>query len=287
MKIAVTYDDGQIFQHFGKTEKFQIFETDNNGILSSVIVDTNEQGHEALAGFLADRGVDSVICGGIGGGARSALEQAGIYVFGGVGGSPEAAVLAMLNGTLTYSPGETCGHHDHEDGHCCGRVAGNDPHQDSGQEYGCGGCEGCSTPLDEITAETLAGGEILRMLAEQFSQAPTVEAYSAVLRCLRDSVVYMAGTMRTSGNPGSETFKPDLADNGRHKFLPVFSSGELAETAAQKDSVIREAPFLDTLALAEADSEVAGLVLDAMSRPFIVEKDLFDAIRALPSILAE
>ena len=150
MKIAVTYDDGQIFQHFGKTEKFQIFETDNNGILSSVIVDTNGQGHEALAGFLADRGVDSVICGGIGGGARSALEQAGIYVFGGVGGSPEAAVLAMLNGTLTYSPGETCGHHDHEDGHCCGRVAGNDPHQDSGQEYGCGGCEGCSTPLDEI-----------------------------------------------------------------------------------------------------------------------------------------
>ena len=144
MKIAVTYDDGQIFQHFGKTEKFQIFETDNNGILSSVIVDTNGQGHEALAGFLADRGVDSVICGGIGGGARSALEQAGIYVFGGVGGSPEAAVLAMLNGTLTYSPGETCGHHDHEDGHCCGRVAGNDPHQDSGQEYGCGGCEGCS-----------------------------------------------------------------------------------------------------------------------------------------------
>jgi hypothetical protein len=127
----------------------------------------------------------------------------------------------------------------------------------------------------------------LRMLAEQFSQAPTVEAYSAVLRCLRDSVVYMAGTMRTSGEPETETFKPDLADNGRHKFLPVFSSGELAETAAQKDSVIREAPFLDTLALAEADSEVAGLVLDAMSRPFIVEKDLFDAIRALPSILAE
>ncbi len=289
MKIAVTYDDGQIFQHFGKTEKFQIFETDNNRILSSVIVDTEGQGHEALAGFLADRGVDSVICGGIGGGAKSALEQAGIYVFGGVGGSPEAAVLAMLGGTLTYSAGETCGHHDHEEGHCCGRVAGNDPHQDGGQEYGCGGCEGCSTPLDEITAETLAGGEILRMLAEQFSQAPTVEAYSAVLRCLRDSVVCMAGTMRTPVNAetGTETFKPDLADNGRHKFLPVFSSRDLAEAAAQKDSVIREEPFLDTLAYAEADDEVAGLVLDAMSRPFIVEKDLFDAIRALPSILAE
>ena len=289
MKIAVTYDDGQIFQHFGKTEKFQIFETDNNRILSSVIVDTDGQGHEALADFLADRGVDSVICGGIGGGARSALEQAGIYVFGGVGGSPEAAVLAMLNGTLTYSAGETCGHHDHEEGQCCGRVAGNDPHLDSGQEYECGGCEGCSTPLDEITAETLAGGEILRMLAEQFSQAPTVEAYSAVLRCLRDSVVCMAGTMRTPVNAetGTETFKPDLADNGRHKFLPVFSSRDLAEAAAQKDSVIREEPFLDTLAYAEADDEVAGLVLDAMSRPFIVEKDLFDAIRALPSILEE
>ena len=89
MKIAVTYDNGSVFQHFGKTENFKIFEVENGAIISSEVVGSNGAGHSALAGFLADAGVDVVICGGIGGGAQAALSEAGIKVCAGVSGTPE------------------------------------------------------------------------------------------------------------------------------------------------------------------------------------------------------
>ena len=121
MKIAVTYQNGQIFQHFGHTEQFKIYEISNGSILHAEVVGTNSSGHGALAGFLMQHGVDTLICGGIGGGAQMALAQAGIRLFGGVSGDADAAVQALLNGTLTYDPDVHCNHHDHgEGGHTCG-----------------------------------------------------------------------------------------------------------------------------------------------------------------------
>lgn len=121
MKIAVTYQNGQIFQHFGHTEQFKIYEISNGSILHTEVVDTNGSGHGALAGFLMQHGVDTPICGGIGGGAQTALAQAGIRLFGGVSGDADAAVQALLNGTLTYNPDVHCNHHDHGEGsHTCG-----------------------------------------------------------------------------------------------------------------------------------------------------------------------
>ena len=121
MKIAVTYQNGQIFQHFGHTEQFKIYEISNGSILHAEVVDTNGSGHGALAGFLMQRGVDTLICGGIGGGAQMALAQAGIRLFGGVSGDADAAVQALLNGTLTYDPDVHCNHHGHGEGsHTCG-----------------------------------------------------------------------------------------------------------------------------------------------------------------------
>lgn len=121
MKIAVTYQNGQIFQHFGHTEQFKIYEISNGSILHTEVVGTNSSGHGALAGFLMQHGVDTLICGGIGGGAQMALAQAGIRLFGGVNGDADAAVQALLNGTLTYDPDVHCNHHDHgEGGHTCG-----------------------------------------------------------------------------------------------------------------------------------------------------------------------
>lgn len=67
MKIAVTYENGQIFQHFGHTEQFKIYEIDGDRIVASEVVDTNGSGHGALAGFLMQHGVNTLICGGIGG----------------------------------------------------------------------------------------------------------------------------------------------------------------------------------------------------------------------------
>ncbi|MBQ4537709.1 MAG: NifB/NifX family molybdenum-iron cluster-binding protein [Lachnospiraceae bacterium] len=123
MIIAVTYENGQIFQHFGRTEQFKIYETENKQIVNSLVVDTNGSGHGALAGFLLGHKVDALICGGIGGGAQMALAEAGITLYGGVSGDADAAVNALLNGNLAFQSDVHCDHHDHEhDGseHQCG-----------------------------------------------------------------------------------------------------------------------------------------------------------------------
>lgn len=123
MKIAVTYENGQIFQHFGHTEQFKIYEIENNTIISSEVIDTNGQGHGALAGLLKAIGADVLICGGIGGGAQMALAEAGIKLYGGVSGSCDTAVEALLAGNLGYNPNVKCDHHDHEHNegsHSCG-----------------------------------------------------------------------------------------------------------------------------------------------------------------------
>ena len=120
MKIAVTYDDGEIFQHFGHTETFKIYDIADGKVVSAEVVDTNGSGHGALAGFLVTHGVDTLICGGIGGGAQNALAQAGIRLFGGVSGNADEAVNALLAGNLGYNPNVHCDHHDHEAGHSCG-----------------------------------------------------------------------------------------------------------------------------------------------------------------------
>lgn len=125
MKIAVTYEGGQIFQHFGHTAAFKIYEVEDGKILSSQVVDTDGHGHGALAGFLQARGVDTLICGGIGGGAQMALADANIRLFGGVSGDADEAVLALLAGQLAFNPNVRCNHHDHGHDHACG-------------EHGCG-----------------------------------------------------------------------------------------------------------------------------------------------------
>lgn len=115
MKVAVTYENGQVFQHFGHTEQFKVYEVEDGKILRSEIVDTNGQGHGALAGFLFGGGVDILICGGIGGGARNALAEAGIELYPGAQGDADAQVEALLAGTLNYDPDTMCSHHhDHE-----------------------------------------------------------------------------------------------------------------------------------------------------------------------------
>lgn len=120
MKIAVTYEGGLIFQHFGHTSHFKIYEIEQDKVASSQVVDTDGHGHGALAGFLKEQGVNVLICGGIGGGAQMALAEAGIQLFGGVSGDADEAVEALLVGQLTYNPCVRCNHHDHDHDHACG-----------------------------------------------------------------------------------------------------------------------------------------------------------------------
>ena len=126
MRIAVTYENGEIFQHFGHTEEFKVYDVQDGKVVASEVVNTNGQGHGALAGVLTALKADVLICGGIGGGAQMALAAAGIKLYGGVSGSADAAVEALLAGNLDYNPAVKCNHHEHGEGHTCG-------------EHGCGG----------------------------------------------------------------------------------------------------------------------------------------------------
>lgn len=128
MRIAVTYENGVIFQHFGHTEQFKVYDVENGKIVKSEIIDTNGSGHGALAGVLSAVKADVLICGGIGGGARMALSEAGIKLYGGVSGNADEAVNAFVSGNLEFNPDVHCDHHDHEhsgETHACG-------------EHGCG-----------------------------------------------------------------------------------------------------------------------------------------------------
>ncbi|MCR5402977.1 MAG: FKBP-type peptidyl-prolyl cis-trans isomerase [Butyrivibrio sp.] len=166
MKIAVTYENGEVFQHFGHTEQFKVYEVEDGKVVSSEVLDSNGTGHGALAGLLANNDINVLICGGIGGGAKAALDAGGIELCAGAKGDADRAVEAYLNGELVNS-GVNCDHHgeghtcgDHEDGHSCGHhEGGHCGHHDEAEEDadeggcasgGCGGCHGChQIPLVE------------------------------------------------------------------------------------------------------------------------------------------
>ena len=139
MRIAVTYENGEIFQHFGHTEQFKVYDIENGEVVSSAIVDTNGSGHGALAGVLYALHADALICGGIGGGAQAALAAAGIKLYGGVSGDADAAVKAFLRGSLDFNPDVHCDHHGehhHHDGECGEHGCGS---EHSCGEHSCGG----------------------------------------------------------------------------------------------------------------------------------------------------
>ncbi len=126
MIIAVTSENGEVFQHFGHTPEFTIYETKGEELLGPRVIPTGENGHGALAGLLDALGVEVLICGGIGGGAQMALDEIGVQVVGGASGKVDEVVSAFLKGELQVDPDFQCHHHDHDAGHNCG-------------EHSCGG----------------------------------------------------------------------------------------------------------------------------------------------------
>ena len=128
MRIAVTYENGEIFQHFGHCEQFKLYDVEGGKITGEQIVDTFGSGHGALAGFLQAVKADALICGGIGMGAQMALADAGIRLYAGVRGSADAAAKALAEGTLEYDPDARCDHHGEHHGGDCGHQSCADHH---------------------------------------------------------------------------------------------------------------------------------------------------------------
>ena len=119
MRVAVTYEDGMIFQHYGRAEKFKIFDVQDGKIIDSKVVDTMGKGHGALVGVLKALEVDVLICGGIGLGAQIALQDAGIDLYGGRFGDADKVVQEYAEGKLVYNVNVEC-NHQHGEGHVCG-----------------------------------------------------------------------------------------------------------------------------------------------------------------------
>ena len=163
MRIAVAYEDGNVFQHFGHSEHFKLYDVEGQNVTDSRIIETEGKGHSALAALLGEYDVDVLICGGIGDGAVNALAQAGIDVCSGVSGNADEAVAYYLDGSLV-SQGVNCNHHDEEQGcgHCgsdsepcgydgdedgcgCGNCGDDEECGGCGSDdgQGCGGCSGC------------------------------------------------------------------------------------------------------------------------------------------------
>lgn len=126
MRIAIPYENGNIFQHFGRSEAFKFYDVDGGAVTATAVVSTNGSGHGALAGFLAAHKADALICGGIGGGALNALSEAGIRVLAGVSGDADSRVDEFVEGTLVFGTEANCSHsHEHGEGGSC-------------KEHGCG-----------------------------------------------------------------------------------------------------------------------------------------------------
>ena len=135
MRIAVAFDpeSGGVFQHFGHTQFFKLYDAEGGAVVNSLVIAAPEQGHDALAGFLAELRANALICGGIGGGARAALEDVGVILYGGVAGDADTAVNAFLAGTLGYDPDVHCHHHDASEAHACA-------HDCHSETHDCGSC---------------------------------------------------------------------------------------------------------------------------------------------------
>ena len=153
MKLAVAYENGNIYEHFGKCEEFKVYEIEEGKVVNSVIVPSYGAGHEAVANLLKEHDVNTVVCGGIGDGAISALMDAGIEIIAGIKGSVEDVVESFLKGELE-SKEAVCA--DNEEG--CGGCGGDC--ESGGCGGGCGGCGGGCHPKQ---LEGKNSGKIVRV----------------------------------------------------------------------------------------------------------------------------
>lgn len=159
MKIAVPFENEEIFQHFGHAAQFKLYEVVSGEIVGTELLDAEGTGHEALAGLLAQKDVALLICGGIGAGAEAALSASGISMCTGVSGSADDAVKLFLQGGLQCGSGANCDHHHEESSGCgCGGGCGS-----------CGGgCSGCGDMDDYVETRTFS--DIVHLTYDNFEQ---------------------------------------------------------------------------------------------------------------------
>ena len=113
MRLAIAYENGEVFQHFGETPSYLIVDIENGKVISKSVHDNGEASHIALIDVLVSLGADAVVVGGLGGGAFVRLEAAGIKVYAPYAGNAEQAIQDYLEGKLVeaHAPTHQCSCH--------------------------------------------------------------------------------------------------------------------------------------------------------------------------------
>ena len=140
MKVAVSYRDGEIYEHFGHAETFAIYDFDLNNMDNSTkkLIDVRDlSGHEAMVERMRAEGVDAVLCGNMGAAAKAQLLSCGIVPVIGYCGDADTAAELLILGRLPVAPGDGdcgCGCGGDCGGGCSGGCCGGD----EGGSCGCG-----------------------------------------------------------------------------------------------------------------------------------------------------
>ena len=113
MKVAVTYEKetGNVFQHFGKTQYFKIYQIEDGKIVSSQVVDNGGNGHHDIPPYLKSLGVETLILGNRGQGAIEAIAASGLKEVPGITGSADDAAELFAKGELKPNFEAKCDHH--------------------------------------------------------------------------------------------------------------------------------------------------------------------------------
>ena len=120
MKIAITYDKetGNVFQHFGKTQFFKIYQIQDGKIVSSEVIDNGGNGHHELPPYLKALGIETLILGNRGQGAIDAIAASGLKEMPGITGNADNAAELFAKGELKPSFTAKCSHHgEHNNDH--------------------------------------------------------------------------------------------------------------------------------------------------------------------------
>ena len=119
MKIAVPYEDGKVFQHFGRAREIKLYTVENGAVTAAHLVTNEAEGHGAVTRLLKELGVNIVICGNIGGCAQKAVRESGMELYAGVIARADDAVNAFLSNNLAYDPEVGCHEFDDDHNHTC------------------------------------------------------------------------------------------------------------------------------------------------------------------------
>jgi len=100
VRIAISTDGGFVSEHFGRCPSFTLVDIEDGKVTSTTVLENPGHQPGAIPKFLHQKGVNSIVAGGMGMRARGFFDEAGIRAILGVTGKIDDVIHALLNGTL-------------------------------------------------------------------------------------------------------------------------------------------------------------------------------------------